>query len=274
MKDLIFSGPKGEYWGAIAQNNEDFIFPSPVNLPEWLDNTADWLGKGASILEIGPGKADLASRVLSGKRKAKNYFIADISEEILKLARKRLEPLQNSIRVHFIQGDLNDRNSLEGIKPNSLDRVILVNVFGYLVPQIALNKIYRLLRPGGFLRFTAGDYEISIESGDFDPKINAQYVRGRKLHANAAIKPLGYTLSDDGKQVPFYGYRRHYSKEEIETILVQNGFVIKQFKIVIIPKQLWLKVRSAQAGKLKQEEEKSLEKWGGRPVRDIIAQKK
>lgn len=274
-KDSIFSGPKGVYWGAIAQNNEDFLFPSPVNLPEWLDSTADWLGEGSSILEIGPGKADLASKVLSEKRKTKNYFIADISEDILKFARERLELLQNSIKVHFIRGDLNDKNSLQKIKPNSLDRVILVNVFGYLEPHIALNKIYRSLRSGGLLRLTVGDHEFFTKSEDYDPNINLQYVRGRKLHANTGIKPLGYTLSDDGKQVPFYGYRRNYSKEEIKTILDKNGFVIEQFKAVIIPKELWLKVRSSQAkGKLKQEEQKLLEKWGGRPILDIIARRK
>ncbi len=52
-EDSLTLGPKGEYWGIISQNNEDFIFPSPINLPGWLDDTANWLGEGTSILEIG-----------------------------------------------------------------------------------------------------------------------------------------------------------------------------------------------------------------------------
>lgn len=273
-KEFAFPSTKGEYWGTISQNNEDFIFPSPVNLPEWLDDTANWLGDGTSILEIGPGKADLASKVLSRKRKTKNYFIADISEGILKFAKERLEPLQNWVNIQFIHGDLNNKNSLQELKPGSLDRIILINVFGYLDPHIALNKIYGLLRPGGFLRFTSGDYEISIKSGDFDPKINAQYVRGRESHIDAGIKPLGYTVSEDGKQVPFYGYRQFYSKEEIKTLLDKNGFVIEQFRTIIIPKELWLRVRSSQANfKTNQKELELLEKWGGRPLWDIIARK-
>lgn len=273
--ELTFYGPKGEYWGKISQNNEGFIFPSPVNLPEWLDNTANWLGEGASILEIGPGKADLASKVLSEKRKTKNYFIADISEEILRFAKERIEPLQNSTKVHFIQGDLNKENSLEELKPNSLDRAILVNVFGYLDPDIALSKIYRLLRHDGLLRLTVGDHEFFKSSEDYDPKTNRQYVRGRKFHTSAGIEPIGYTILDEGKKVPFYGYRRNYSKEEIKTFLNKNGFAIEQFKAAIIPKELWLKVRSTQANfKLNQKEHRLLEKWGGRPIWDVIARKK
>lgn len=273
--EFTFFGPKGEYWGQISQNKEEFIFPSPVNLPEWLDNTANWLGEGTSILEIGPGKADLASKVLSGNRKTKDYFIADISEEILNLARKRIESLQNSAHVHFIQGDLNDKNSLLELKPNSLHRVILVNVFGYVDPDIALSKIHRLLRPDGFLRLTVGDHELFTSSDDYDPNINRQYVRGRKFHANTGIEPLGYTISSEGEKVPYFGYRRNYSKEEISTFLEKNGFAIEQFKAVIIPKELWLKVRSTQAKfKLSQKENELLEKWGGRPIWDIIVRKK
>ncbi|MCX9010543.1 MAG: methyltransferase domain-containing protein [Candidatus Methanoperedens sp.] len=273
-ESLIF-GPKGEYWGIISQNNEDFIFPSPVNLSGWLDDTADWLGEGTSILEIGPGKAVLAGKVLSGKRNAKNYFIADISEGILNYAREQLGQMQSPIKTHFIRGDLNTKNPLREIKAGSLDRVILVNVFGYLDPDIALSNIHRLLPRGGLLRLTVGDHEAFTRSEDYDPNINRQYVRGRKFHADAKIEPLGYTVSADGKKVPFYGYRRNYSKEEIETLLDKNGFATEQFKVVVIPKELWLKVRSLQSNfRLNQEEEKLLEKYGGRPIWDIIARKK
>ncbi len=274
-EDPLIFGPKGEYWGIISQNNEDFIFPSPVNLPEWLADTADWLGEGTSVLEIGPGKAVLAGKVLSGKRKTKNYFIADISEGILNYAREQLGQLQSPIKTHFIQGDLNTQNPLREIKAGSLDRVILVNVFGYLDPGIALSNIHRLLTRGRLLRLTVGDHEAFTRSEDYDQNINRQYVRGRKFHTDAGIEPLGYTTSDDGKKIPFYGYRRNYSKEEIEALLDKNGFAIEQFKVVVIPRELWLKVRSLQSNfRLNQEEEKLLEKHGGRPIWDIIARKK
>ncbi len=274
-EDSLILGPKGEYWGIISQNNEDFIFPSPVNLPEWLDGTADWFGEGTSVLEIGPGKAVLAGKVLSGKRNTKNYFIADISEGILNYAREQLGQLQSPIKTHFIRGDLNTKNPLREIKAGSLDRVILVNVFGYLDPGIALSNIHRLLTRGGLLRLTVGDHEAFTRSEDYDPNINCQYVRGRKFHTDAGIEPLGYTTSDDGKKIPFYGYRRNYSKEEIEALLDKNGFAIEQFKVVVIPRELWLKVRSLQSNfRLNQEEEKLLEIHGGRPIWDIIARKK
>lgn len=273
--DLDFTGPSGKYWGQITQNNEDFIFPSPVNLPEWLGNTANWLGEGKTILEIGPGKADLASRVISEGKKTKEYYIADVSKEILKAAKRRLEPLQRSTKAHFIEGDLNDKNSLKELKPASLDRVILINVFGYLEPHTALKKINTVLRPGGLLRITVGEHESFTKSDDYDPIINRQYVRARKTHDNSGIEPIGHTVSADGKKVPFYGYRRNYSKGELEAILQDNGFTIEQFNTVIIPTDLWLRVRSShQNNKLNQDEQKLLDKNGGRPIWDIIARKK
>lgn len=272
--NLDLTGPSGTYWGQITQNREEFIFPSPVNLPEWLDNTTNWIGEGKTVLEIGPGKADLASRVLSERKKTKEYYIADVSKEILKAAKKRLEPLQRPTRAHFIEADLNDKNSLNELKSSSFDRVILINVFGYLEPDTALKTINRLLQQDGLLRITVGEHESFTKSDDYDPGINRQYVRARKTHDNSGIEPIGHTLSADGKKVPFYGYRRNYSKGELEKILQDNGFTIEQFNTVIIPTDLWLRVRSShQNTKLNQDEQKLLDTNGGRPIWDIIARK-
>lgn len=270
------TGPKGEYWGEISSHAEDdFIFPSPVNLPDWLAATAGWLGSVKSILEIGPGRADLASRILSNERTTEEYRIADISRDILKHAENRLKPLQSSTTVSFIQGDLNDPKSLQEIPEGSVDRAILINVFGYLEPDIALNHIARVLHAGGQVRLTMGDYEGFSLSEDYDPKTNRQYVRGRKYHDNSRVEPLGYTTSEDGEKVPYYGFRRLYSHDQIEEILKKNGFALEQYTTVVIPKDLFLRVRSTHRNDahLSQKEEKLLEKYGGRPIIDLIARK-
>ncbi|WP_440951010.1 class I SAM-dependent methyltransferase [Methanosphaerula subterraneus] len=274
---IASTGPKGEYWGKIStQKGDDFIFPSPVNLPDWLEATAEWLGSGESILEIGPGKADLANKVLSEKRTTKRYIIADISEDILKHAGKRLGSLQNPAQVSYVHGDLNNPESLQEIQGDSLDRVILINVFGYLEPDIALKNISRVLHAGGLVRLTMGDHEWFSLSEDYDPETNRQYVRGRKYHDSSEIEPLGYTTSREGKKVPYYGYRRLYSKTQIEEILSRNGFVLEQYTTVVIPKDLFLKVRSThqQDSDLSQKEEDLLDERGGRPIIDLIARKK
>ena len=274
---IASTGPKGEYWGKIStQKGDDFIFPSPVNLPHWLEATAQWLGSAESILEIGPGKADLANKILSGKRTTKRYIIADISKDILEHARNRLGSLASPIKLSFVQGDLNNPESLREIPGESLDRVILINVFGYLEPDIALKNISRVLHAGGLVRLTMGDHEWFSLSEDYDPDTNRQYVRGRKYHDNSDIEPLGYTTSKDGKKVPYYGYRRLHSKTQIEEHLARNGFVLEQFNTVVIPKELFLRVRSTHQNDsdLSVKEQELLEERGGRPIIDLIARKR
>jgi ubiquinone/menaquinone biosynthesis C-methylase UbiE len=271
------TGPKGEYWGHIStQNKDDFIFPSPVNLPEWLEKTAKWLGQSHTVLEVGPGKADLVTKVLSEKRSTHNYLVADISEEILDHARRRLEPMKSSTHVRFIKADLNDPSSLTGEPPESLDKAILVNVFGYLEPDIALSSLHRVLRKDGLLRITLGDHQFFPLSSDYDPETNRQYVRGRKSHDGSKVQPLGYTIGSDGKQEPFYGYRRNYSRDQLTPILEKNGFALEKITTVTIPAELYIKVHGnhrTNSG-LSKKELDLLTENGGRPVVDLIARKK
>ncbi len=52
--------------------------------------------------------------------------IADISKDIPRFARERLEPLGDSVEINYVQADLNDIDSLSEIGPGSLDRMIMV----------------------------------------------------------------------------------------------------------------------------------------------------
>jgi ubiquinone/menaquinone biosynthesis C-methylase UbiE len=271
------TGPKGEYWGHIStQNKDDFVFPSPVNLPEWLEKTAEWLGESDTVLEIGPGKADLVTKVLSEKRKTQNYLVADISDGILEHARNRLAPVKSSTTVRFIKADLNDPSSLTSEPAGSLDKAILVNVFGYLEPDVALASLHRLLRKDGLLRITIGDHEFFSASSDYDPETNRQYVRGRKSHDDSEVEPLGFTTGKEGNKEPFYGFRRNYSQDQIKVILEKNGFALEQFKTVTIPAELYIRVRGSHRTnpELSTKERDLLKEKGGRPIVDLIARKK
>jgi len=274
---ILSTGPAGEYWGKIStQKPEDFIFPSPVNIPAWLEGTVTWLGKSQTVLEIGPGKADLAYKVLSEKNSIKNYIIADISKDILEHAEERINLLKPSAAVQYVKGDLNDPKALGEIPAGSVDKVILINVFGYLEPDVALENIFRVLRPGGFVRLTMGDYEWFALSEDYDPKTHRQYVRGRKFQDNGDVKPLGYTISKKaGKKIPYYGFRRLYPPEQLIPILAQHGFILEQYGKVLIPTALFLKVRSAHDNEtdLSEQELRLLRERGGRPIIDLIVRK-
>jgi ubiquinone/menaquinone biosynthesis C-methylase UbiE len=275
--NVITHGSKSEYWGIIsARNGDDFVFPSPVNLPEWLERTADWLGEVSSVLEIGPGKADLATQVLSEKRRTRKYFIADISEGILSHARNRIGSLKTSVKVSYIHADLNVSGSLHMIPEESIDKVVLINVLGYLDPDVAFRNISRVLHPGGLLRLTDGDHEFFTLSKDYDPAINLQYIRGRKSHTGSEVKPLGYTMSESGENTPYFGFRRNYSREQLVGILDRNGFSVEQFNTVIIPLNLIEKIYSVRGDSvnLSPQELDLLYRNGGRPTVDLIAKKR
>ncbi|ACL16017.1 Methyltransferase type 12 [Methanosphaerula palustris E1-9c] len=259
------------YWGAISQNLDEFVCPSPVNIPEWASGTARWLGEGASVLEIGPGRGDLAFRTLSERSTIRDYHLADVSPDILAYVLARLEPVKGSTTVTTLQADLNRPDALHTLPPASIDRIILLNVFGYLDPDTALEQFRTALRPGGFLRFTVGDFEFFSHSGDYDAGLNRQLVTKKRRQIGTEVQPAGFTTNENGEQVPVFGYRRGYSREEITGMLASHGFADIDIQTVVIPLELWQRFRS---GKSASPQQQSLEnRWSGRPIWDVIARR-
>jgi ubiquinone/menaquinone biosynthesis C-methylase UbiE len=259
------------YWSAISRDMDEFICPSPVNIPAWASATAQWLGEGTSVLEVGPGRGDLAVRSLTETSTIQEYILADISKNILQYAAKRLERVKGTTTITRIHADLNAKNALRTIPPASVDRVILLNVFGYLDPQSALEQFSTVLRPGGLLRFTLGDYEFFSQSGNYDPGLNRQLVTKRRKQVGTRVQPAGFTVTETGEQIPVFGFRRGYSREEITGILAGHGFVDIDIRTVVIPIEFWLRLRPRISVSRKQQA--IADKCGGRPVWDIIARR-
>lgn len=101
------------------------------------------LGPGVSALEVGCGTGMFTE--IFAKSGAK-LIAVDISSDLLKKARARNLP---SDRVLFLEKRIEDYD-ING----SFDAVIGSSVLHHLDIEIALNKIYSLLRPGGFMCFT------------------------------------------------------------------------------------------------------------------------
>ncbi len=264
----------GDYWGAIADDGSEVVFPSPANLPEWRSEIAAWTGDTDTVLEIGPGKAELAASIITARPSLAKYYVVDISQDILEAARRKLGHLEGTTAAQYVQADLNDPGALSGIVPGSVERALMVNVIGYLNLPVAIPALGRILKPGGQLRFTMIDYDFFTKSEDYDPAIDRHYVRGRNRQEVAGLRPVGYTVADNGHLVPYYGFRRAYTVDEIRDRFTARGFTVDQAKIVLLPKDVWRKFQSAQQRQPNPREEQAVEQLGGRPTWDIIVRKK
>ncbi len=125
------------------------IFLSPKNLMTRLQ-----LKSHDHVLEIGPGpgyfSTHIANKLIDGK-----LVLADIQQEMLNYARKRLEK-RNFKNIDFY---LCDRDTFR-LESNYFDIIFMVTVIGEVENKEAyMQEFYRMLKPGGILSISelAGD---------------------------------------------------------------------------------------------------------------------
>lgn len=154
------------------------------------------LGPGVCALEIGCGTGMFTEMfAMSGAK----LTAVDISSDLLKKAQARNLPPD---RVLFLEKPIEDYDT-EG----SFDAVIGSSVLHHLDIEIALKKIYNLLRPGGFMCFTEPNM------------LNPQVFIERKFRP---ILPCLWYVSEDETAIVRWKFR---------DLLIKIGFE----KIEIIP---------------------------------------
>ena len=117
------------------------LFLSPKQLIKRLE-----LKDNFSVLEIGPGPGYFSIKVAQNLDKGK-LVLADIQEEMIKIARKRIEKrgLKN-VEYNICNGEKLEFNK------ESFDRVFMVTVLGEVQNKDRyLMEIYRILKIGGIL---------------------------------------------------------------------------------------------------------------------------
>lgn len=113
---------------------------------------------GEHVLEIGCGTGLLSMKFLQAANCTLHGI--DLAEDMLKLCKKRMEDLNLTSRVTIKQGDISD---LE-FEDSTFDIVASTVTLHHLKDkQPTINKIYRILKPGG--RFVLGDLDVDT-SGD------------------------------------------------------------------------------------------------------------
>lgn len=103
---------------------------------------------GLSVLDVGAGEGYCAREMK--QRGASSVFAVELSAEMVKLAKAQEDVLKQGI--DYRQGDARDLQ----VKEASFDLALAVFVFNYLTTEemrMALEGIYRALRPGGHLVF-------------------------------------------------------------------------------------------------------------------------
>jgi ubiquinone/menaquinone biosynthesis C-methylase UbiE len=134
------------------------IFISPKQLIDRLE-----LEENHSVLELGPGPGFFSVPIAKRLKKGK-LVLADIQQEMLNYARKRIEK-RNLTNVEYYL--CNGENF--GFADESFDRIFMVTVLGEVENQDGyMQEFYRMLKPGGIL-------SVSEQAGDPD-KMTAEQI--------------------------------------------------------------------------------------------------
>ncbi len=154
---------------------------SPGALVRRLGLVAD-----ATVLELGPGPGYFSPAVARAVPKGR-LVLVDVQQEMLEMARERLEPLG----LDHVEYRLAGADSLP-LESDSVDVAFLVAVLGEVPDRaLCLAELHRVLRPDGLLSIT--EYKV----GDPD------YIPLRELQSS--VESAGFRRSSR------HGYLIHYT---------------------------------------------------------------
>ena len=137
----VFYDEFAEDWETRFKDSKAFDF----FLTKRLEMLRRHLGDYSSLVDAGCGTGYYSRNLLKSGQRGLGF---DISEKMIAKAREKKEALRQELDLSY---EIKDGENLD-LTDNSFDRVISV---GYLIhlehPQIALNELYRVLKPGGIL---------------------------------------------------------------------------------------------------------------------------
>ncbi len=163
--------------------------------------------EGKIILDAGAGDGRLTMELF--KRGAKGVYALDISDEMLKIARKKMKKQSIYDNFGFVQGDIENL----GFKENMFDVVVCIHTFVHLPsPSKAIYELAKIIKPGGklILDITNRNFLYNVAYLRSIPNIISLFKA--TMGVIAIYFPIG-PLRDSGG--PFRGY----SKEQFEDII-------------------------------------------------------
>lgn len=198
--------------------------------------------KGKTVLEIGLGSGFTLHHIAEV---ASNCYGVDISEKTVQLCKKRTEHFGLDIQL------INASSTAIPLPDNSIDVVVSIGCLHHIPEiQLAVDEIYRLLKPGGYLKgmvYNRNSWRFLI----FIPILRRLHPRWRKKHWQECVNELY-----DGIGNP---YGMVYSKTEVRHLLKRftdirfqvENFVGGEIAPIIggtIPRNFWLQTMGKIAG--------------------------
>lgn len=162
-------------------------------------------GKGESVLDSGSGSGHF-TRLISQKANPKRYIGIDISEEMLKRARKRCENIKN---IEFVPGEIQGNLPFD----SEFDKVFVSFVLYGFVQEERLKIIrnaYKSLKPDE--KFPVPDYA-------------KKNVAKSSLFAKFLIRKAGYPLAEEFMKRNLKEMLRREGFSEFKDIFFFKGYV-------------------------------------------------
>ncbi len=214
--------------------------------PETIEKTVDWIlsksdKPNLDILDLGCGPG-LYAEILAGR--GHNVTGVDFSENSIRYAREEAKAKNLSITyLHESYLDLY-------LQESQFDLVLLVYTdFGPLLPDERiklLSMIKRVLRPGGVFIFDVlndNDVEGKLSPRNWEVSEkgfwkNDPYLALSEsfLYEKEKVILYQHIVTDELDNVNYYRFWNHFfSKEDVSTILAENGFPEMSFYDNILP---------------------------------------
>jgi uncharacterized protein len=148
----VFSALRRWFGRGVCPYQFSFILSSWLRRlvlpPETLVKRMD-LSPTMTVLELGPGPGYFSHAIQSCLPQGR-LLLVDLQREMLEIARSRFRSYGQEPMI-FVQASGLDLP----LAPSSVDAVVMVAVFGELPqPTLALQELYRVLKPGGLLSLT------------------------------------------------------------------------------------------------------------------------
>jgi tRNAThr (cytosine32-N3)-methyltransferase len=194
----VVQTPASQNWHKFYENHSRWFFKDR----KWLSSEFPELFVVDNVLEVGCGAGNTVFP-LARENPTVMIHACDFAPSAVQLVKEFRE--YDEKRMHVFQHDLSSPEPFEDIPENSIDVVVSIFVLSALDPAklpIALEKIWRVLKPGGMLLFR--DY------GKYD-------MTQLRFKANRLIRPDLY-VRGDGTAV------HYFTEEEISVLADQTGF--------------------------------------------------
>jgi len=159
----FMQGNAANYWNKFYARNQNRFFKDrrwlPIEFPELFIHTENKY----NVLEIGCGAGNTIFPLLSSDNPNLHVYGCDYSQEAINVV--KTNPLYSSSSCTAFVWDITAKSIPDEISPESMDVIILVFVLSALLPSewlMAVNNIYRILKPGGIVLFRDyGRYDLT-----------------------------------------------------------------------------------------------------------------